>query len=173
VRREGGFTLIELMVVVALIAVLATIAIPSFFRESSRSKAESEVAAMFGELKVRQEQYHLENGAYFSTGASETDSWPAAPDRQKQSIYPLPASWQTLKVTPAEQSVVCTYVAIAGGPGDAAGNMATSPPFNFTVPNANWYYVLAHCDMDGSSAIDGYFFSSSVDSAIQKVNPSR
>jgi type IV pilus assembly protein PilA len=171
VRRDEGFTLIELMVVVAIIAVLATIAIPSFFGESSKAKAESEVAAMFAELRVRQEQYHLENGVYLSTSASETTTWPTTPNRKGQTIQPLPTTWQSLKVMPSDQTVYCTYVAIAGVPGGTAGTIATS--FAFAVPNANWFYLIARCNMDGDSATDGYFFTSSVDTTIRKRNTSK
>ena len=40
-RRKGGFTLIEIMIVVLIIAILLAIAIPNFLRarESSRAKA--------------------------------------------------------------------------------------------------------------------------------------
>ena len=172
VKREGGFTLIELMVVVALIAVLATIAIPSFFREASKSKAEGEVSALFAELRVREEAYHLENGAYLSTGATESDLWPATPSKTARSIYPLPATWTSLKVIPPSQNIYCSYVVRAGAPGGAAGATATGT-FGFVVPNQNWFYVLARCNMDGNSATDGYFFTSSVDTSIKKINPSR
>jgi type II secretory pathway pseudopilin PulG len=160
------------MVVVALIAVLATIAIPSFFRESSKSKAESEVAAMFAELRVRQEQYHLENGVYWQTGTSDTALHPATPLKTGQTIQPLPTTWQTLKVLPPDQTVYCSYVTRAGVAGGSAGTVATGT-FGFTVPSSNWYYVLARCDMDGNSSVDGYFFTSNVDSTIRKVNSSR
>src|SRR5262245_13092259 len=102
------------MVVVAIIAVLAAIAIPSFFRESSKAKADAEVGAMFAELRVRQEQYHLENGRYLSTGTGESDTWPATPNRAKQPILPLPTSWTSLRMIPSEQKVACSYVTIAG-----------------------------------------------------------
>jgi prepilin-type N-terminal cleavage/methylation domain-containing protein len=171
VRRDAGFTLIELMVVVAIVAVLATIAIPSFFGESSKAKAEGEVAAMFAELRVRQEQYHLENGVYLSTSAAETTTWPTAPNRKGQTIQPLPATWQALKLLPPDQTAYCTYVAIAGVPGGAGGTIATS--FGFAAPNANWFYLVARCNMDGNSATDGYFFTSSVDATIRKRNPSK
>ena len=38
-RNRGGFTLVEIMIVVAIIALLATIAIPSFLRARKRSQA--------------------------------------------------------------------------------------------------------------------------------------
>ena len=174
-RNERGFTLVELLVVVALIAVLATIAIPAFFRESSRAKAESEVAAMFAEFRVRQEAYHLENGVFMSTGATDSATWPTAPLRTQQDVYPLPAEWTALKMMPSDRRVYCAYVTRSGRGDNAAetpGAVATGT-FGFTRPTANWFYVLARCNMDGDSSVDGWFFASSVDTTIQKRTPSR
>jgi prepilin-type N-terminal cleavage/methylation domain-containing protein len=39
VRDQRGFTLIELMVVVAIISLLAFVAVPSFFKDSRKSRA--------------------------------------------------------------------------------------------------------------------------------------
>src|SRR5688572_26977003 len=63
-RPERGFTLIEMMIVVVIIAILAALVIPSFLSESQRTKGKSEVAAFFGELATRQEQYKVDNGTY-------------------------------------------------------------------------------------------------------------
>ena len=38
-KRRGGFTLVEIMIVVAIIALLATIALPGFLRARKRSQA--------------------------------------------------------------------------------------------------------------------------------------
>jgi prepilin-type N-terminal cleavage/methylation domain-containing protein len=167
-NRQSGFTLIELMVVVALVAVLATIALPSFAGQSRKAKGDAEVSAFFAELKVREEQYAVENGVYLSTGASESATFPATPSAGAQTLGTLPATWQSLKVRTPESTARCGYVVIAGIKTGTAGAMATT--FGFTVPAKNWFYLLAHCDLDGNNAVDSYYFIAGDDSKIQKTN---
>ena len=61
--RDGGFSLIELMIVVAIAAVLLSIAIPSY-REYVRRGAIEEVTAALGAGRVVAEQYFLDNRTY-------------------------------------------------------------------------------------------------------------
>lgn len=66
--RDEGFTLIELMVVVMIIAVLIAIAIPSFlgFRKSAQDRAaQSEVRNVL----LAEKAFWLDNGAYTETAA--------------------------------------------------------------------------------------------------------
>ena len=71
-RKTEGFSLIELMIVVAVIAILATIAINNFYAFSRRSKT-SEVFTNLGTIRTGQEAYRAEYGLYVAAGA-----WPAA-----------------------------------------------------------------------------------------------
>lgn len=167
--RQSGFTLLEIMIVVAIVGVLAAIALPSFAGESRKAKGDAEVSAFFAELKVREEQYAVENGRYLSTGASETETFPATPSPTGQPLGTLPATWQSLRIRTPESSVRCSYVVIAGLKTDSAGTMATTS-FGYTPPARNWYYVLAHCDLDGNNAVDSYYFISNDGAKIQKLN---
>jgi prepilin-type N-terminal cleavage/methylation domain-containing protein len=167
--QEAGFTLLEIMIVVALIGILAAIALPSFTRETRKAKGDSEVAAFFGELKVREEQYALENGVYLSTGASETATFPATPTAAAQTLGTLPATWQTLKIRTPESTARCGYVVVAGTKTSSAGSIATTS-FGFTPPAKNWFYILAHCDLDGNNTVNSYYFISNDSSKIQKIN---
>ncbi|HEY0478183.1 MAG TPA: type II secretion system protein [Kofleriaceae bacterium] len=171
-NRQAGFTLLELMVTVAIIAVLAAIAIPSFAGESRKAKGDSEVAAFFGELVVREEQYAIENGRYLSTSTGESTTFPATPTARAQTLGTLPATWQSLKVRTPEGAARCGYVVIGGTRTDTAGTIARTT-FNYTAPARNWFYVLAHCNLDGNSAVDSYYFASSDDARIQKSNAGR
>jgi prepilin-type N-terminal cleavage/methylation domain-containing protein len=165
---QSGFTLIEMMVTVAIVGALAAIALPTFAGESRKAKGDAEVGAFFAELAVREEQYAVENGRYLSTGASESATFPATPSPMTRALGTLPATWQTLKIRPPEDSVRCAYVVIAGNAGTAG---AVGTTFGYTPPAKNWFYVLAHCDLDGNTATDSYYFASSDDAKIQKSNP--
>jgi prepilin-type N-terminal cleavage/methylation domain-containing protein len=166
---QAGFTLMELMITVAIVGILAAVALPVFTGESRKAKGDSEVAAFFGEFVVREEQYAVENGRYLSTGASESAIYPASPGTAPQSLASLPTTWQTLKIRTPESTARCGYVVVAGTRTDTAGAMATGS-FGFTTPARNWFYVLARCNLDGDSAADSYYFTSSLDAKIQKLN---
>lgn len=168
--RQRGFTLLEIMIVVAIVGVLAGLAYMKFGRQVRKARG-AEVQAIFAELRNRQEQYHLENGVYFSTGADEDAIFPAAPGLSPQALTPLPASWVSLRFKAPMSRVYCGYVVIAG-PGGNGGNIgAKAIEFGMlAAPATDWYYLLAHCNLDGSNARDSYYFSWSGDTRIQKQN---
>lgn len=63
VRRRSGFTLIELMIVVAIVAILAALAIPNFVNQTLKAK-QTEAFAMLGSIKNGQYAYLAENDCF-------------------------------------------------------------------------------------------------------------
>ena len=70
-NRKGGFTLIELMIVVAIIGILAAIAIPNFLRFQLKAKS-SEGKTNLAAIRTAEESYYSEFGVYVSSNASPT-----------------------------------------------------------------------------------------------------
>jgi prepilin-type N-terminal cleavage/methylation domain-containing protein len=66
-KRRGGFTLVEIMIVVAIIALLAAIAVPGFLRARKRSQA-SRIINDLRLIDAAVDQYAIENNK--QTGAA-------------------------------------------------------------------------------------------------------
>ncbi|MFY2561403.1 type IV pilin protein [Corallococcus terminator] len=64
-KKKGGFTLIELMIVVAIIGILAAIAIPNFIRFQAKSK-QSEAKTNLKAIFTAQKAYFGEKDKYVS-----------------------------------------------------------------------------------------------------------
>ncbi len=64
-KRDAGFTLVELMVVVAVIGVLAAVAIPNFTAMQGRAK-EAGVKANMHTFQLAAEDYGVQNGGYYA-----------------------------------------------------------------------------------------------------------
>jgi len=66
--RAGGFTLIELMMVVAIVAIIAAVAVPSYSGYVQRGKI-VDATAHLGDLRTQMEKFFMDNRTYLNGGA--------------------------------------------------------------------------------------------------------
>ena len=104
-QRNRGFTLIELMIVVALIAILAAIGFPTY-QDQMRKARRSEATAVLLDIAARMERFYADRGTY--TGATigagaGTDVYTSTTSENGHytlTINPLAAESFTLNATP-------------------------------------------------------------------------
>lgn len=160
-KQRQGFTLIELMIVVAIIGVLAAVAVPAFGSYVRRSKA-SEAVSFLGEVKQRQEAFRAEFGTY--CGVADDYNWhpgsvPTDGEKVDWDDGSIPNAWLQLGASP-DGDVYFQYGFVAGGPGTAPSSPAQLGP-----PNEFWFSSQARTDIDGDGTdfvIEGYSATNSI-----------
>jgi general secretion pathway protein G len=87
-RRDRGFTLIEIMLVVIIIATLAAMLVPRFAGRSEEAKKAAAKADVEANLSNALDLYEADNGAYPTTdqGLGALVALPSSP--------PVPAHWK-------------------------------------------------------------------------------
>jgi type IV pilus assembly protein PilE len=114
-RRHAGFTLIELMVTVAVVAILAAVALPAYTDYTTRSKF-TEAFGHLGDLRVKMEQYFQDNRRYSSTAAGGTCGVPGGntPTVQGKKYFNYSCASTNPSANPAgDQQFVLTATGIA------------------------------------------------------------
>lgn len=79
-KKTKGFTLIELMIVVAVVGILGMIAFPSYSDYMARVKV-SEATSTLMSLRIKLEQFYQDNRTY--EGACQNDSLAPVPQNLK------------------------------------------------------------------------------------------
>ena len=139
-----GFTLIELMIVIAIIGILAAIAIPNFLRYQLKAKT-AEVKTNMGAIKISQTSYKAEMDGYCSV---------AICPRAVGALTPTKVAWVT---------VAAKNLPTGGGAGsfedigfEPSGDVYYSYGVTIgpdLIPTANQEYTVeAVADLDGDGA---------------------
>jgi prepilin-type N-terminal cleavage/methylation domain-containing protein len=73
IKRSAGFTLVELLIVIAILGILAMIAVPAYIGQQKKA-ARSEAYSNLESLRLLEEQFYAENSVYApSTGVAGAD----------------------------------------------------------------------------------------------------
>src|SRR5690606_31273252 len=155
--RARGFTLIELMVVVVIMGILATIGLSSFVRHQDMSTT-TEGVATCRSIGAAQNNYKALHHQYLNVSAdltTPTSFYPVnVPGTQRahfwgQNTHPDFPQWIELApVVPAYTEHA--FATVAGLPGAAWPNLGTTlaAPV-WPVANDPWYIVAAIADLNG------------------------
>jgi type IV pilus assembly protein PilE len=135
-KRNRGFTLIEVMVVVAIVAILASVALPSY-QEYVRRGNRAEARAAILNLAQLQERNFTDRGSYAAVGTTSTAPWAATSffsgssyaNRKYDLTVALNGNAFTITAKPSNgySDPTCNWLTLAsdGTKGSTAGSAAT------------------------------------------------
>ena len=141
-RKQEGFTLIELMIVVAIIGILAAIAIPNFLTYQLKSR-QSEAKVNLNAIKTSQIAFQAEKSCYLGIVAPPLGA--AAPAVGTKAV---PVGWpSTVTGQPYAATVLnltqgwCVAPIVAGVPGTALFNGKFTDIGFVASGNTNFQYI--------------------------------
>lgn len=170
-RTQLGFTLIELMVVVAIVGVMAALAMFGISKVTSSGKARADADnAMLG-MAAAIRAYYDRNRGYLDCSSGYDDFYPRKPDATKHlftdSTHSANACWSLygFRMGP-------TYMSFAV----RAGTATDTPPIpgwlttTYPKPKAPWFVLVGTMDLDGDGVYGRFVTSSFSPGVIQRTN---
>lgn len=158
-----GFTLVELMAVVVIVGILATLAIFSLRRYVFAARS-SEATEMIGLIKAAQENFKDETFRYLDVSGGDLTAYYPSPTPGSfktgwgDTSTPLGQNWAQLGVAPSGP-VVFGYACVAGQ-GGTPPSTALSDDVDWPETAGPWYVVQAVADQNGNGVFAVYVSSS-------------
>jgi prepilin-type N-terminal cleavage/methylation domain-containing protein len=154
--RSAGFTLVELMVVVAITGILATIGISLVRGHLNVAKSNRALAGVQA-IRAAEESFRAQNGSYLDCSGVTAAWFPMlTPGQVKyewhQTSHADWPRWATLGV-PAIDSTQFGFLVNAGKPGDPYPVLQTADKPTLSASADPWYVIQVKGDVDG----DGVF----------------
>ena len=109
-RVNRGFTLIEVMITIAILAILAAVALPSYF-DSVRKSRRADAVALMSQVAQAQERYRANNSSYSNDFGT---SMLAVRATAASNVLSLAEIYYTISV-PTANSTQYTVRAVASG----------------------------------------------------------
>ena len=151
-----GFSLIELMIVVAILGVLAALAIPAFNRYIARGKL-SEATTMLQNIKMQQESYRQAYGRYHAIQDFNPDEITAKKALNEwDTAGAVGAEWEKLGAKPNSKYTYYQYAVGAGGPWgvlDVDDEGSRGLPEVDPLTSKHWWVAVAHGDLDNDGVL--------------------
>jgi len=165
IRKEEGFTLIELMIVVAIIGILAAIAIPNFLQYQMKSR-QSEAKTNLMAIKTSEVSWQGERGCFLTVGRWPAAAVPAPPAKSS------PVTWFPGGAGPVVTAPAAGGWCSAGGVGGTVGTFADigfQPTGNVYYAYATGTYAVSHTSCLGpalANAANATFEAGTLDAGI-------
>jgi type IV pilus assembly protein PilE len=105
-RHAKGFTLVEVMIVVAILGIIASIALPAYTDYVTRGKL-VDATAQLSDARIKLEQYYQDNRNYGSTATACGVAVPTSPSK----YFTFSCNWGT---GGTNQSYLVTATAVIG-----------------------------------------------------------
>jgi type IV pilus assembly protein PilE len=110
--KPRGFTLIELMITVAIVSILAMVAVPAYFDQMRKSRRADAITAL-NQVVQAQERWRANNSSY--TNILGTNGLNINTAASAATTYTVPSGYYTVQVSAASAASYTVQATAAGG----------------------------------------------------------
>jgi type IV pilus assembly protein PilA len=177
-KDSKGFTLIELMIVVAIIGILAAIAIPNFIRYQMKAKT-AEAKTNIGAIRTSEEAFAAENDEYL--GCVSTPAGNATATKTAWAVITAGSGFDAIGFAPAGNvyyrygvvdSPTTTAATLTFNSATLTAYGADDAPGGGSAPAAGTVNIIVNAvgDLDGDS-VAGAYSQTEEGTVITDLNP--